>query len=369
MNSKVRAVTVTGAHGFVGRNLCLRLAERGIEAVPVTRETTPAELRAALARSDVVVHLAAENRPAEPADFMRVNRDYTAMVADEIAESGKRPLVLVASSVRAAGDDEYGRSKRAGELAMEAIGKSATVSIWRLPNLFGKWARPNYNSVVATFCHNLAHGLPLAIDDPAAPLSLLYIDDLIDEWLAAIDGDAKPGLVEPDGVHRTSVGELADLLQSMAEGRRAGQVMHVGSGFERALYATYLSYLEPEQFRCSLVTRDDSRGSFSEVLRTHDSGQVSVLTVHPGQTRGGHYHHTKAEKFVVVHGRARFRFRHVLSGESVEFVVGDDSLEAVETIPGWIHDITSVGDGDVVALLWASEQFDPARPDTVSSPL
>lgn len=369
MNSDVRAVTVTGANGFVGRNLCLRLAERGIEAIPVTRVTGRAELRAALERSGVVVHLAAENRPADPDDFMRVNRDYAATVAEEIAATGKRPLVILASSVRATADDAYGRSKRAGELAMTALGDSATVSIWRLPNLFGKWARPNYNSVVATFCHNLARGLPLTIDDPGAPLALLYIDDLIDQWLEAIECGAKSGFAEPEGVHRTTVGGLADLLQSMAEGRGAGTVLHVGSGFERALYATYLSYLEPEQFRCSLVTRGDSRGSFSEVLRTLDSGQISVLTVSPGQTRGGHYHHTKAEKFVVVHGRARFRFRHVLSGESVEFVVAGDELEAIETIPGWSHDITSVGDGDVVALLWASEQFDPERPDTVSSPL
>jgi len=370
MSSDVRTVTVTGANGFIGRNLTLRLKERGFDVVPIVRDTVQAELQAAIARSDAIFHLAGANRPADPAEFMLVNRDFTANVAEAIAASRRRPLVVFASSVRATGDDDYGRSKQAGEAAMQALGDAAAVSIWRLPYVFGKWARPNYNSVVATYCHNLAHGLPLRIDDPAAPLTPLYVDDLVDQWMAMLErGSAESGLVEPRGAHRTTVGKLAATLRQMAEGRAAGRVSKVGRGLERALYATYLSYLPPEQFGLALVSHDDARGSFSEFLRTPDCGQVSVLTAHAGETRGGHYHHTKVEKFLVVHGQARFRFRHVLSGETVQLTASADRPMAIETIPGWTHDITNVGGDDLVALLWASEAFDAARPDTVPSPL
>lgn len=369
MTSDTRTVTVTGANGFVGRNLCLRLAEAGHEAIRIVRETPVAELRAALARSDVVFHLAGENRASDPADFMRINRDFAALVADGIAACARHPLLIVASSVHAEGDNEYGRSKRAGEAAMQALDDKATVSVWRLPNLFGKWSRANYNSVVATFCHNLARGLPLRIDDPAAPLRLLYIDDLIDQWLALLDGGAvEPGIIEPQGVHCTTVGKLARMLREMADGRASGRVAKVGDGLERALYATYVSYLQPEQFCCPLVSHADRRGSFSEFIRTPDCGQVSVLTAHPGQTRGGHYHHTKVERFLVVRGRARLRFRHLVSGQTVELTASEERPTAVETVPGWTHDITNVGEGELVALLWSNETFDPERPDTVSDP-
>ena len=370
MNSDVRTVTVTGANGFIGRNLTLRLKERSFEVIPAVRDSEPGVLDAAIARSDAVIHLAGANRPADPAEFMRVNRDFTARVAQAIAASSRRPLVISASSVRAAGADDYGTSKRAGEEAMLALGDAATVSVWRLPYVFGKWARPGYNSVVATFCHNLAHGLPLRIDDPAAPLTLLYIDDLIDQWVAALEHrPASSGLVEPEGAYRTTVGGLAATLRRMAQGRAGGHVSTVGHGLERALHATYISYLPPEEFTLPLVRHDDPRGSFSEFLRTPDCGQVSVLTAHPGETRGGHYHHTKVERFLVVHGEARFRFRHVLSGETIAMTASAHHPVAVETVPGWTHDITNIGDGELVALLWASEAFDPQRPDTIESPL
>lgn len=370
MSSDVRTVAVTGANGFIGRNLCLRLAERGFETIPIVRDSEPNGLRSALACSDAVVHLAGANRPRDPADFMRINRDFAATVADAIAAAGKRPLVIVASSIRAAADDDYGRSKRAGEAAMQALGQAATVSIWRLPNVFGKWARPNYNSVVATFCYNLARGQPLGVDDPDTSLSLLYVDDLIDQWLPMLEGGVtQSGIVEPAGSHRITVGDLAARLQRIADGRASGRTTHVGTGLERALYATYVSCLRPERFAWPLAGHEDPRGRFSEFLRTPDCGQISILTARPGQTRGGHYHHTKTEKFVVVHGQAQFRFRHVLSGETVELVARGDRPTTVEAIPGWSHAITNIGDDELVALLWASEAFDPARPDTVASPL
>lgn len=370
MSCDARTVTVTGANGFIGRNLSLRLKERGVEVLPIVRHSSPGDLEAALSRSDAVIHLAAANRPGDPAEFMRINRDFTAKVADAVAACGRRPLVILASSARAAADDEYGLSKRAGEAAMQALADAITLSIWRLPNVFGKWARPNYNSVVATFCHNLARGLPLRIDDSSAPLTLLYIDDLIDQWLAIIEGGAvQPGIAEPADTYRTTLGELAALLRGMADGRGAGRIANVGDGLERALYATYVSYLPPDRFALPLATHSDPRGNFSEFLRTPDCGQVSVMTAHPGETRGGHYHHTKVEKFLVVHGEARLRFRNVESGETVELAASGDCPTAIETVPGWAHDITNIGSGELVALLWASEAFDPARPDTVASPL
>jgi UDP-2-acetamido-2,6-beta-L-arabino-hexul-4-ose reductase len=370
MSCNVRTVTVTGANGFIARNLTLRLKERGLEVLLVVRDTPQADMRAAIARSDAIFHLAGANRPTDPTEFMAVNRDFTLSLADAIVASRHRPLVMFASSVRATGDDDYGRSKRAGEAAILAIGDAAQASIWRLPNVFGKWARPNYNSLVATYCHNLAHGLPLQINDPAAPLTLLYVDDLIEQWMGALEqGDGESGVIEPTGAHRTTVGDLAAMLRQMAEGRVAGHIAKVGCGLERALYATYVSYLPPDQFSLDVASHNDARGSFSEFLRMPDCGQVSVLTAHPGETRGGHYHHTKVEKFLVVHGEARFRFRHVLSGETVQLTASGDRLTAIETIPGWTHDITNIGDDDLVALLWASEAYDAARPDTVASPL
>jgi UDP-2-acetamido-2,6-beta-L-arabino-hexul-4-ose reductase len=370
MKCDVRTVAVTGANGFLGRNLSLRLRERGFEVVPITRESGAADLQAAIARSNAIFHLAAANRPDDPAEFMRINRDFSASVAGAIAAAGHRPLVVVASSTRAAGDDAYGLSKRAGEVAMAALGDAATVSIWRLPNLFGKWARPNYNSVVATFCHNLANGKPLTFDDPAAPLTLLYIDDLVDQWIVGLgDGCFTAGTVEPTGTHRTTVGELAALLREMSEGRASGRIARLGSAFERALYATYTSYLSPDQFALPLANHRDRRGDFSEFLRLPAGGQVSVMTAHPGETRGGHYHHTKVEKFLVVHGEARLRFRHLISGETAEVIAHADRPTAIETVPGWAHDITNIGSDELVALLWASETFDPTHPDTFTSPL
>jgi UDP-2-acetamido-2,6-beta-L-arabino-hexul-4-ose reductase len=370
MRCDVRTVVVTGANGFLGRNLSLRLREAGFEVLPITRESSAADLQAAIARSEAVFHLAAANRPDDPAEFMRINRDFSVSVAVAVAAAGQRPLVVVASSTRAAGGDAYGLSKRAGEVAIEALSDAATVSIWRLPNLFGKWARPDYNSVVATFCHNLANGLALRVDDPAAPLTLLYVDDLIDQWLAALrDGIFPVGTVEPTGSRRTTVGELAALLREMADGRAAGRIASLSGAFERALYATYTSHLSPDQFALPLVTHRDRRGDFSEFLRLPAGGQVSVMTAHPGETRGGHYHHSKVEKFLVVHGEARLRFRHLMSGETAEIIAQADRPTAIETAPGWAHDITNIGSDELVALLWASETVDRTHPDTVASPL
>ncbi len=366
------AVAVTGAGGFIGSNLMVRLGELGFATRPITRETPEGEARGALGASDVIFHLAGENRPGDPADFLRANRDYTAWVADAIAAGGKRPLVICSSSAKAADDSDYGRSKLAGETVMlELAGRGlATTVIYRLPNVFGKWAKPNYNSAIATFCHNLARGLPIRIDDADAPLSLLYVDHLIDQWLDLL-GPVPPstGMIEPNQVHHTTVGAVAEQIRAFAAGRERGEVAEVGRGLIRALYATFISVLPEEAFSYPLVAHADPRGTFSEILRTPTSGQFSFLTAHPGVTRGGHYHHTKVEKFVVVHGEAQFRFRHILTGATHQIRASADCPVVVETIPGWTHDVTNVGDDVMVSLVWANEVFDRRRPDTVAMPI
>jgi UDP-2-acetamido-2,6-beta-L-arabino-hexul-4-ose reductase len=365
-------VAVTGANGFIGRNLVVRLGERGFAVRPITRDTTPADMRAALASADIVFHLAGANRPADPADFLRDNRDYAALVADAIAQGGRRPLVIASSSGKATEDSDYGRSKRAGEDEMRGLATrgGATVAIYRLPNIFGKWARPNYNSVIATFCHNIARGQPIRIDDPSTRLVLLHVDDLIDQWLALLDAPPPvSGIVAPRGVHHATVGEIAALIRAFAAGRAKGEVLAVGTGFERALYATFIAALPETAFSYPLTAHTDPRGSFTEMLKTPASGQVSVFSAYPGVTRGGHYHHAKVEKFLVVHGAALFRFRHILSGDTHEIRTRAETPVVVETIPGWTHDVTNIGEGMMVSLVWANEVFDPTRPDTVVSPL
>jgi UDP-2-acetamido-2,6-beta-L-arabino-hexul-4-ose reductase len=361
-------VAVTGAAGFIGRNLVLRLGELGHAPSALTRETPFAEAAAALAAADVVIHLAGAVRPPDPLEFINTQA-YAAWTAEILAEAGRRPLVICASSVRADEDTDYGRSKLGVEDAFQhlAAAGQATAAIYRLPNVFGKWARPNYNSAVATFCHNLARGLPIRIDDASAPLSLLYVDDLVDQWVALMAAPPRTGgLREAEGVYQTTVGAVAGMIQGFADGRSLGQVGGVGVGLERALYATFVSALPEAAFSYPLTAHTDPRGNLTEMLKTPASGQVSFFTAHPGVTRGGHYHHSKVEKFLIVHGEALFRFRHVLSGETHEVRASAERPTVVETVPGWTHDVTNVGSGLMVSVIWANEVFDRARPDTVA---
>jgi len=371
MRSEPRIVAVTGAAGFIGRNLIVRLEELGCDVRRITRATSRRETEAALAAADVVFHLACAIRPLDPIEFVR-SVAYANDVAGAIARGGRRPLVVLSSSRKAGENTGFGRSALACEAAFVRLGErgEATVAVYRLPNTFGKWARPNYNSVVATFCHNLARNLPIRIDEEAAPLSLLYVDDLVEQWRALMDSPPEASAyLEAEPVHETTVGELAAMIQAFAEGRRSGQVESLGSGLSRALYATFVAGLPSEDFAYPLVAHTDPRGTFAEVLKMRDGGQVSVLTAEPGVTRGGHYHHSKVEKFLVVHGHARFRFRHILNGETYELMTSAERPVVVETIPGWTHDITNVGNGVMVSLLWANEIFDRSRPDTVLMPV
>lgn len=373
-------VLVTGAEGFIGKNLRQRLSERqDVEVVCFGTGNDVSELPDLLHGVEFVFHLAGVNRPQDTKEFITGNRDLTQALCDALcraAEAGGKTIpVLLTSSVQADQDSPYGRSKRAAEQAVFAAAQSHSLPahVFRLPNVFGKWSRPNYNSAVATFCHNIARGLPIEIRDPAAPVTLVHIDDVVQCFIGLMDGgraqtDAgRFAIVAPQ--YCTTVGEIANLVRSFKEGRSTLNIERVGAGLTRALYCTYVSYLPPQEFAYSVPRHEDARGVFVEMLKTPDCGQVSYFTASPGVTRGGHYHHSKTEKFLVVQGRARFRFRHMQTGEAYELYTDGGSAKIVETVPGWAHDITNIGDSDLIVMLWANEVFDRARPDTYASSL
>lgn len=373
-------VLITGANGFVGKNLQLHLAERkDVQVVCFTRSHSVAQLPALLNGVDFVFHLAGVNRPQDPQEFAVGNADLTQALCKAVgavaAATGKRMPVVYTSSTQAAHGNAYGQSKRVAEGALFALAAShqVPVHVFRLPNVFGKWCKPNYNSAVATFCHNTARGLPIQINDAAAPLTLVYVDDVIERFVQLMDG-ADPA-VDADGFatvapqYTTTVGELAQQIQAFKHSRDTLMTERVGTGLVRALYATYVSYLPVELFAYPVAQHADPRGVFVEMLKTPDCGQFSYFTAHPGITRGGHYHHSKTEKFLVIKGQARFKFRHMHTGEVYELVTSGDKAEVVETVPGWTHDITNIGQDEMVVMLWANEVFDRTRPDTFACPL
>lgn len=366
-------VLVTGADGFIGRNLIIRLRETGRLSVSIfLRGTGSHALSDLVAESDVVVHLAGENRPADERSFSEVNEGLTLEVCNairrEVARSGKQMRILLASSAQAERDNPYGRSKLGAERAVQRLVTEGVASavIYRLPGVFGKWCRPDYNSVVATFCHRIANGLPYRIDDPGAKLTLAYIDDVVEAFIAEIDGSSvgcSHASVAP--VYSMTVGELAEQIKAFERSRSTLISERVGTGLTRALYSTFISYLPASRIGSALPRYSDPRGVFVEMLRTKDSGQFSYFTAHPGVTRGSHYHHTKTEKFLVIRGQALLRFRNLASGERTEIRVTGEVPQIVDSIPGWVHDITNVGDEELIVMLWANEMFDRDRPDTV----
>ncbi|GAC1652930.1 MAG: NAD-dependent epimerase/dehydratase family protein [Acidobacteriaceae bacterium] len=364
-------VLVTGADGFIGANLRVVLAAcNGYEVLSITRATTAMQLEQTVAQADAVIHLAGVNRPQDPTEFATGNADFTALLCEVLLASGRAMPVAFASSIQAGRDNPYGLSKRLAEqhLLHYAERSGAGVGLYRLVNVFGKWCRPNYNSAVATFCHNIARGLPINIDDSAAEVRLVYVDDVVAELLRFLAVPPQ-GVVFADAgpVYTTTVGELARQIKAFGNVRDTLVTERVGEGLVRALYATYISYLPPEAFSYEVKKYADARGVFVEMLKTKDSGQFSFFTAPPGVTRGGNYHHSKTEKFLVIKGRARFKFRQLLSDETYELVTQGEEPVIVETIPGWAHDITNIGEDEMVVMLWANEIFDRARPDTIAS--
>ncbi len=373
-------VLITGADGFVGKNLQLRLRERkNVEVVCFTRDQSAGQMAELLQGVDFVFHLAGVNRPQDPRDFVYGNADLTRVLCKAVADAARqtsKPIpILYTSSTQAAQDNSYGRSKREAEEVMAAVGRDplVPVHVFRLPNVFGKWCRPNYNSVVATFCHNIARDLPIQVNDPQATMTLVYIDDVLDRFIDLMDG--ADGAVDAEGFevitpqYTVTVGELVRQITAFRESRDSLVIDRVGAGLVRALYATYVSYLPVERFTYEVPQYADPRGVFVEMLKTPDYGQFSFFTAHPGITRGGHYHHTKTEKFLVIKGQARFRFRHMLTGQIHELETTCTKPEIVETVPGWTHDITNTGSDEMVVMLWANEIFDRAKPDTYACPV
>jgi len=363
-------IVITGADGFIGKNLRIRLAELGYTHVlGLTRNATPAEFQEALSSVDFVFHLAGVNRPQDPADFVNGNTLLTQDICAALGKTGRKVPIAFASSAQAGLDNPYGQSKLAAEQALQqySTDTAAPVYIYRLNNVFGKWCRPNYNSAVATFCNNIARGLPVVVHDAASPLKLVYVDDLVDSFLGLLSVlPTASGRVELNPVYSTTVGEVAQTLRTFAQSRESLLSPRVGLGLVGALYSTYISYLPPQAFGYQVPVHRDPRGEFAEMLKTPDCGQFSYFTAHPGVTRGEHYHHSKTEKFLVIKGTAHFGFRHIVTQETYELVVQGGEARVVETVPGWTHNITNTGDDELIVMLWANYIFDPQKPDTIA---
>lgn len=371
-------ILITGAGGFVGKNLVATLRTAGYtDLMLFEKDDTPETLADYCRRAAFVVHLAGINRPTDPSEFYTGNAGLTDTLLTDLEAAGNTAPVLVTSSTQAELDNDYGKSKRQAEEAIFAHRRrtGATVYVFRMPGVFGKWCRPNYNSVVATFCHNVAYGLPIQVRDSAFSLPLVYIDDVVACILAAFDGDvmmdrsATP-ICHMHPIHEVTLGRLAELIQGFAAGRTSLAVPDLAPGsFEKKLYSTYLSYLPSDQFSYPLEMHTDNRGSFTEFLRSPERGQVSINISHPGIVKGNHWHHTKNEKFLVVKGEGVIRFRNIFSKEVIEYHVSGDKLEVVDIPCGYTHNIENVGTEDMVTVMWANEAFDPDHPDTFFEPV
>ena len=362
-------ILVTGSSGFIGQNLVVRLREMpNVCVIPFTRQENINSLVDLVAKVDMVVHLAGVNRPVSDAEFTSGNVDLTMVVCDAIRASNRNIPLILASSTQVDRSTIYGQSKKMAEEAVQLLAEQTTspVSIFRLPGVFGKWCKPDYNSVVATFCHKISRKIPIEVSDPEANLTLVYIDDLVTTFIDRLF-NMSPGLdwgrVTP--IYNITLGQLVKQIQSFEECRTSLISEPVGNGLVRALYSTYVSNLPKRKFVYNLPIYGDERGVFVEMLKTHDSGQFSYFTITPGITRGAHYHHTKTEKFLVVKGLARMRFRQLVDGDDFEIIVNGDTPQIVDSIPGWVHDITNIGNEDAIVMLWANEVFDRENPDCI----
>lgn len=364
-------ILVTGSKGFIGKNLIIRLSELAQhQVITFDRGGTLDELYSLVNDSDFIFHLAGENRPKDEIDFQKVNVDLTLEICKVIRGLERKIPLVFASSTQATLKNLYGGSKLAAEEHLEMLHKEtdSPIAIFRLPGVFGKWCKPNYNSVVATFCNNVANQIPIQINDPNKIIDLVYIDDVVNHFINLVSHF--PQALQFESIspqYKISLGDLAEQISKFKNSRSTLITERVGTGLHRALYSTYISYLPVNQFCYGLVSHDDSRGKFVEMLKTPDCGQFSYFTAHPGVTRGGHYHHTKSEKFLVIKGSALFRFRQILTNEIYKITVDGSAPVVVETIPGWSHDITNIGDDDLIVMLWANEIFDRQNPDTISA--
>lgn len=362
-------ILVTGAKGFVGKNLISELRNRGhVDILEYDIATSPTLLDEYLSQCEFIYHLAGVNRPKDEQEFMEGNFGFTAVLLDGLKKHGNKATVLMSSSIQAELDNPYGKSKKAGEDLLFSYGQEtgAKVLVYRLPNVFGKWCKPNYNSAVATFCNNIANDLPIQVNDRNVVLNLAYIDDVVNEFIHALEGkeNQKDNFCYVGTVHGTQLGNIVDLIQSFKKGRENKGIPNMSDVFIKELYSTYLSYLPQNQFSYPLKMNIDNRGSFTEFIKTADRGQVSINISKPGVTKGNHWHHTKNEKFSVVSGKGVIKFRRIESDEVIEYYVSGDKLEVVDIPSGYTHNIANIGDTDMVTVMWVNEAFDPDKPDT-----
>lgn len=380
-------ILVTGAKGFLGRNLVHQLynIQQGkarwykvpsdLTVYEYDLDSSAEQLDAYCKDADFVFNLAGINRPVDPADFMKGNCGFADTLLETLRKHSNMAPVMLSSSIQAALDNPYGESKRAGEQLLRSYGEAtgAKVLIYRFPNLFGKWCRPNYNSAVATFCYNIAHDLPIQVNDPSVMMHLVYIDDVVDELIGALTADEHTDgeFCHVSEVYDVCLGKIADLIRSFRQSRTDLSLPDLGDPFTKKLYSTYLSYLPEDQFSYPLKMNVDGRGSFTEFVRTLGCGQFSVNVTHPGITKGNHWHNTKNEKFLVVSGRGVIRFRDMRDPKAkvIEYPVSSDKLEVVDIPNGYTHNISNLSDEDMVTLMWSNECFDPDRPDTYSEPV
>lgn len=361
-------ILVTGSNGFIGKNLIAELKNRDYNDIFMYDIDTDESLDEYTKECDFVYHLAGVNRPENQEEFMEGNYGFTSTLLNLLKKHKNKAPIMISSSIQAKLDNPYGKSKKAGEDLLLSYSKEtgAKVLVYRFPNVFGKWCRPNYNSAVATFCHNIAHGLPIQVNDPDVLMNLVYIDDVVDELINALNGNENRNgdYCEVPIVHTVKLGEIVELIRFFKESRKTLAVPDMSDEFERKLYSTYLSFLPTDQFSYPLKMNVDDRGSFTEIIRTDNRGQFSVNIAKPGITKGNHWHHTKNEKFLVVSGEGLILFRKIGTDEVIEYHVSGDKLEVVDIPTGYTHNIKNVGDTDLVTFMWANESFNPDKPDT-----
>lgn len=369
MEERDMKILITGSDGFIGKNLTVELRNQGFKELFLCgRETTPEELRNYSGQCDAVFHFAGINRPKDEEEYQRGNVEFTKILADLLKDNPKSPMVIFSSSVQAEMDNAYGKSKRQAEevLKQYAYERNAGVVIYRLPNIFGKWCKPDYNSVVATFCYHIARNESIRINQEDADITLAYVDDMLHSMTGQLIPGQTVGVVyqEIQEQYHLTVGVLADIIKKFKDFRNNLEIPDLSEPLEKKLYATYLSYLPETELKYSLRMNQDSRGSFTEFLRSKEKGQISINITKPGITKGNHWHHTKVEKFLVVKGMALIRLRHMITGKIIECAVSDAELEVVDIPAGYTHNITNTGHEDLVTVMWANEVFDCENPDT-----
>ena len=375
VNSEKKKILVTGSEGFIGKNLLVNLQEKKtFDILTFNRGDDLNKLINHIEKSDLIVHLAGENRPKDSRDFIKTNLNLTKeivkLVEANSTKYNKNIPIIFSSSIQVKLQNEYGKSKLLAEKELEILSKkiNSTVNIFRLPGVFGKWSKPNYNSVVATFCNNIACKKSIYIDEPEKILRLVYIDDVIEKIQDKITNPGKGfNYISIENEYRVTLKEIASTLHSFMDINKSLLINNVGVGFKRALYSTFLSFFPKEKFTQKISKNEDKRGIFVEFLKTNNNGQISYFTALPGVTRGSHYHHTKSEKFLVIQGDALFKFRNIINDETFEIRTSRDNSEIINTIPGWVHSIKNIGENELIVLLWANELFNKNKPDTFSS--